>query len=108
MSGSRMTITLTPDIEQILSEQAQQQGLSPERLALQILKERLAVAFNKRLSPNIVEPKRVNKKNLMTFLAGRIGVLDSSEYIKGGAQMSEKTGQKFAAILLEKHRRGKQ
>lgn len=106
MSESRMTITLTPDIEQILNEQAQQQGLSPERLALQILKERLAVAFNKRWSPNIVEPKRTNKKNLMTFLAGRIGVLDSSKYIKGGAQMSEKSGQKFSAILLEKHRRG--
>lgn len=106
MNGSKMTIILTPDIEQMLSEQAQQQGLSPERLALQILKERFAVACQKRLSPNIVEPKGAKKKNLLTFLAGRIGVLDSSKYVKGGAQMSEKSGQKFAAILLEKHRRG--
>jgi len=106
MKLKKMIITLTPDIEQILSEQAQKQGLSPERLALKILKERFAVAFNKRLSPKIVESKRADKKNLMSFLAGRIGVLDSSKYVKGGAQMSEKSAQKFTAILLEKHRRG--
>jgi len=102
-----MIINLTPDIEQILNKQAQLQGISPERLALQILKERLAVAFNKRLKPKLVKPKPVNKKNLMTFLSGRIGVLDSSKYIKGGAQMSEKSAQKFSAILLDKHRQGK-
>ena len=38
---SAMVITLTPDLETALKEQAQRQGISPEVLALATLRERL-------------------------------------------------------------------
>ena len=46
-------------------------------------------------------------KTLADFLADRIGVLSSSEYIPGGAQMSEDCGKKFAQGMVEKRKRGK-
>jgi hypothetical protein len=45
-------------------------------------------------------------KTLADLLTGYIGVFDSSEFVRGGAQMSVSTGKKFADILLEKRRRG--
>ena len=45
---------------------------------------------------------------LADFLQGHIGILHSSEYIPGGARMSEDSGKKFAKGLLEQHQQGKQ
>jgi hypothetical protein len=39
-----MVITLSPDLEAALSELARRQGVSPEVLALQVLRERLLAA----------------------------------------------------------------
>lgn len=40
----RMIVTLTPDIEQALTEQAQQQGTTPEQLALDSLRQQFVHA----------------------------------------------------------------
>ncbi|HLJ96890.1 MAG TPA: hypothetical protein VKU02_27245 [Gemmataceae bacterium] len=38
--GRAMTITLTPDIEQAVIEEAQHRGTTPESLALEVLREK--------------------------------------------------------------------
>ena len=44
---------------------------------------------------------------LADFLHGYVGVIDSSEYIEGGAQLSQDTGKKFAQLMVEKREKGK-
>ncbi len=41
------------------------------------------------------------------FLEGFIGVLDSSEHVPGGANMSAMTGRDFADGLLKKRAEGR-
>ena len=95
-----MIITITPDIERQLTEQAYKLGVSPEQLALDSLRERFATA-----DPANTTSGR--QGTLRDFLEGYVAVLDSSEHVPGGARMSENTGRKFAKGLLERHRQGK-
>jgi len=90
-----MTISLTPEVEKALEEEAHSLGVAPEDLALEILERSLA----KREPLSSGAPR-----NLADYLEEYIGVIDSSEYVPGGARMSEATGKKFAAGLLAKHR----
>lgn len=92
-----MIITLTPDIEKALAEQAHKLGTTPEELALDSLRERFVL----HVPPAI---PTVEQGTLADFLSGRIGILHSSEHIAGGARMSEDSGKKFAAGLVAKHR----
>lgn len=84
-----MDITLTPDIEQALMEQAHRQGITPEQLALESLRRQFVPAAPPELP---AEPQGT----LADFLAGSIGVLHSGEHIPGGAKMSEQPGKTFA------------
>ena len=92
-----MVITLTPEIEQALVEAAEEQGISPERLAL----TRLHESFVK---PTVTEPEPATGETLFDSLQGLIGVLDSSKLVPGGAQMSKNSSQKFTEILLQKRK----
>ena len=89
-----MVITLTPDLEKALAERARKLGTTPETLALNSLRERFAPAPPQKLQGTMAD-----------YLKDFIGVLHSSEFVKGGAQMSVDTGKKFTAILLEKHKK---
>lgn len=54
------------------------------------------------------EPAGTSKaKTLADLLDGYIGVLHSSEYVPGGAQLSEDTGKKFAEGLARKRTAGR-
>ena len=86
-----MKITLTPNMERMLTEQARKLGITPEQLVVDSLKERLAAASA------VPEPQGT----LADFLHEHIGVLDSREYIPGGVRMSEDSGKKLAAGLLK-------
>ena len=44
---------------------------------------------------------------LADFLQGYVGVLHSSEYVSGGARLSEDSGRKFAEGLVDQHRQKK-
>ena len=88
-----MVITLTPDLENALAERARKLGTTPEALALASLRERFAPAPPPKLQGTMAD-----------YLKDFIGVLHSSEFVKGGAQMSVDTGKKFAAIVYKKHR----
>jgi hypothetical protein len=88
-----MIITLTPDIEQALAAEARKLGLTPEQLALDSLRERF-------LSSESEPSPTAEPATLADFLGGHVGVLHSSEYVPGGARLSEDSGRKFAAGLI--------
>jgi hypothetical protein len=90
-----MNIALTPDIEKALRERARKQGTSPEVLVLHVLRE----LFISSVATGTAQEK---KGTLFDYLADHIGVLSSSEFVKGGARMSENCGKKFASGLLKK------
>ncbi len=93
------TITLPPEIERAVSEQAQRQGTTAELLALDILR---------RTFPAPVEPpERKPGASLFDLLKNHIGVIHSSEYLPGGAQMATDSGRKFAEGMARKRREGK-
>jgi hypothetical protein len=95
-----MTIILTRDIESALAEEARKQGTTPEMLALDCLRERFVPA-------GTGEPSVGEQGTLADFLAGFTGVLASGEHVPGGARMSEDTGKKFAAGMVQQRQRGR-
>jgi hypothetical protein len=95
-----MIITLPPDIEQVLVEQARKQGTTPELLVLDSLRERF-------MPSPLPKGTTEDEGTLADFLGAHIGVLHSSEYIPGGAHMSEDTGKKFAAGMVKKRQQGR-
>jgi len=97
-----MTITLTPDIESALAQYARKIGTTPELLALKVLEERLLVS-----QEAIGATPGENGRTLFDFLSGHLGVLSSSEYVPGGAQLSENSGKKFAALMEQKRQHGR-
>ena len=95
-----MTITLTPEIESALTQCATREGTTPEQLALETLRKRLASFL-------IAKAPADEKLTLYDLIKDHIGVIDSSEYVPGGARMSENTGKKFAAGMRRKREQGR-
>ncbi|MEZ4711970.1 MAG: hypothetical protein R3A44_32590 [Caldilineaceae bacterium] len=88
-----MELTLTPDIENAIIEQAIQKGIPPQQLALEGLRKLFIPA---------IEDVEKSPPTLADFLSGYIGVLHSSEFVEGGAQLSENTGAKFTQMMRQK------
>ena len=95
-----MIITLTPDIEEALAEQARKLGTTPEQLALDSLRHHFVPAAD--------AGRTEGEGTLADFLRGHIGVLHSSEHVPGGARMAEDTGKKFRAVLVRERQKGRQ
>jgi hypothetical protein len=95
-----LTITLPPELEQAIEERAQEQGTTPELLVLGDLRERY-------LPERQPEPPVVEGQTMADFLKDFIGCIDSSEAYPEGSRLSEDTGRKFAALMVEKRRQGK-
>lgn len=95
-----MTITLTPDIEVRLTEEARKTGTTPQELALQCLRTRF-------VGPEGDKSPTQEEGSLADFLADHVGVLASNEQVPGGAQLSQDSGKKFATGMVEKRRRGR-
>jgi hypothetical protein len=93
------TIALPPELEQAIEERAQQQGTTPELLIVDKLREQFLPIPP--LSPD------TEGRTMADFFAGYIGGLHSSEFVPGGAQLSEDTGRKFTQLLLKKHSESK-
>ena len=92
------TITLPPEIERTVSEQAQRQGTTTELLALDILRRNFPAP--------IESPDREPGASLFDLLKSHIGVIHSSEHIPGGAQMATDSSRKFAEGMARKRREG--
>lgn len=94
-----MTITLPPEIERALTARANQQGTTPELLALHDLHELYAEA-----TP---PPDPFEGKSLADVLAGHIGTIRSSEHT--GIEVSHLSTDKesFPDYLVEKRKQGR-
>ena len=91
-----MNIPLTPDIERALSEHARRLGTTPERLAIDSLREHFVAT--------VAQSPTENGGTLAGLLHEHIGVLRSSDHVPGGARMSESSGEKFSAGLVQSRR----
>ena len=101
-----MTLTLSPDLEAALADQARRRGTTPELLAEGILREQvLPPAPQPAPAPPSAPPD--GPRNLAEFLGDYIGCIDSSEHVPGGAQMSTDMAKKFAAGMVKKRREGR-
>jgi hypothetical protein len=90
-----MQLTLTPEIENALEEQARQKGTTPEHLALEALREKFVTPIS-----------TTSEGSLADFLGDFVGTLHSDEFVSGGAQMSEDSGRKFSQGMIEKREKG--
>ena len=70
-----MVITLSPELEAALSEAAQRQGVAPEVLALNVLRERLLPR------PSVIEPRDEWERGLLSA-ARDCGVSLSDEAVR--------------------------
>ncbi len=95
-----MEITLTPDIESALTEFAQNKGVAPEMLVLELLRERF-------VSSMPIETATQEKETLADYLSDHIGVLSSSEQKTGGAEMSKECSKKFTMGMIRKRQEGR-
>jgi len=93
-------ITLPPDLESRLAEEARRRGTTPELVALDCLRTYF-------VSSTPSDGSAADQGSLADFLAPHIGVLSSGEHVPGGARMSEDCGKKFAEGLLRKRQQGR-
>ncbi|WP_417908943.1 hypothetical protein [Candidatus Electronema sp. PJ] len=101
-----MNITLTPEIERVLSDLAEKEGTDVESVALRTLRE--CFLLKKRKPVKSVSEKKAEPRNLADLLGGYIGRIDSGELAEGSSgQLSTRTGEKLTKILLEQRRQGK-
>ena len=92
-----MTITLPPDLVEVLTKEAARRGTTPEQLALDSLRDRFV--------PPAPPAPMPEGETMADFFEGYVGTVNSSEFIPGGAQLSVNSSEKFAALLAAKHRR---
>lgn len=88
-----MNITLPPEIEGPLAEQARQCGTTPESLAVETLRR----AF---VPPGAEEPP-ASERTLHDRLVSYIGAIEGT-----GENLSENCGDQFTDYLVEKKQRG--
>ncbi len=109
-----MQLTIPPEIAAEIDREAQIRNLPPEEVAMAVLRTRFAVNGSANGLPEQAEAEEPTSgddeskpRNLAEALGDFIGAISSSEYVEGGARMSEDTGKQFTDILMEKRRRGK-
>jgi hypothetical protein len=88
------TITLPPDLEKPLAEEARRQGTTPELLAVDCLR--------KQFVPATATDKPAESETLFDFLSGYMGAVSGTT-----EALSENCGRRFAEGLDEKQRRGR-
>ena len=98
-----LTITLPPELEILVNEQSRSQGTSPQMWTVEILRRALE-SSKSQAEMNSANPV---DGTMADFFEGYIGVIDSSEFVNGGAQMSTDSGRKFAEGMIQKRKSGK-
>ena len=96
-----VTITLPPDLEQVVTERAEQQGTTPELFVLEELRGRYLNA------PSVTVTGQTEGETMADFFAGYAGTIDSREIVPEGLHLSKNTGRKFTEIMSQKYRTGK-
>lgn len=94
-----MTLEITPELEEILIREAERRGITAAEVALDSLRARFRPA-------EISDARdKFEPRNLVEFLGDLVGTLDSGKSREGGARLSENTGDRLRAILIEKQQR---
>lgn len=88
------TITLPPEIEERLTEEARKRGTTPELLAL----ESLRILFCTQASSDIT----AHGNTLYEFLSGYVGAVSGTS-----EALSEDCGRRFAEGMTEKQQQGR-
>ena len=91
-----LQLTAPPDLEGASTREAERQDMTPQRLALELLRERLGASTT--AAPG---------ESMADALKEFIGCLNSGEITPGGAAMSEESGRKLAQRMVEKRRQGR-
>ena len=94
-----VTITLPPQLEEIVMEQARLQGTTVELLTL----DALHLWFAGASSP----PSLPSGASLADALSDYIGAISTKDKYPEGSTLSENTGRKFAQGMVEKRKQGK-
>lgn len=84
-----ITITLPPEVETLLAEEARRQGTTPEMLAVDCLRSRLS-------RRPAAEPP-IESGSLFDFLSGYVGTVNGIS-----EALSERCSQRFIDGLVEK------
>lgn len=84
-----LTLELAPEIEAVLREEAERQRTTPELLAQKALRDRFT-------APHISQEGQSAYEALKPFI-GR--------FHSGKGNLSQNTGEQFAEIVAEKHRK---
>ncbi|MHB9081335.1 MAG: hypothetical protein ACYC3X_28005 [Pirellulaceae bacterium] len=87
-------ITLPPEIEGPLIEEAQRRGTTPERLVLDSLRQLFV--------PVDAAGNQPTGSTLFDFLGSELGTIDGT-----AEALSEKCGQRFSEGLVERQQRGR-
>ncbi|MFO0891608.1 MAG: hypothetical protein U0790_20995 [Isosphaeraceae bacterium] len=88
------TITLPPEIEGPLREEAQRRGTSPETLAIETLRDQFMGSAPRSAGQQ-------GPSSLADFLDGYVGVVDGS-----GEANSEDCGKRFQEALISRQAKG--
>ncbi len=91
-----MTLTLSPEIEEVLTKAAARQGTTPAQIVTQIVQEKFAVLGETPDKATEEEP------TLAEALVGHIGTQQS-----GRGDLSQNTGKAFARLMVEKRKAGR-
>ena len=94
-----VTITLPPELEEIVQKEAFQKGTTVELLTLDVLHQR----FFKQSSQEAMH----SGGTLADALKDYIGAVNTSQKYPEGSTLSKNTGQKFAQQMVKKHQQGK-
>jgi hypothetical protein len=97
-----ITVTLTPELEQVIVECAEKLGTTPE---LYVLDELRMHHLPSNATPSMEADSRVD--TMADFFSGYAGTIDSRESVPDGAHLSTGTGRKFGELMIQKHRAGK-
>ncbi|NEQ99096.1 MAG: hypothetical protein F6K30_20655 [Cyanothece sp. SIO2G6] len=99
-----MQLTLTPEIAAALIQAAQQQGTTPEILALSCLQRQ----FLPPPSPDAENPKlETSEQSLADFLDSYIGILASKTDNNGNTEPVAPPTSPFTQYLMQKRDQGK-
>ena len=93
-----LEIRLAPEEQRLLERAARAQGTTPELLAADFVRECLPS------TDAAVEAS--GPRSVADWLGDSIGVLDSGEIVPGGARLSERISERFAADLQRKRENG--
>jgi hypothetical protein len=94
-----LTITLPPELEEVVTREARKRGTTPDRLVIEVLRN----AFLPAEAANESELQGT----LADYLSDYIGSVNSRENGGEVSNLSEDTGKKFTQLMVEKHRQGK-